>query len=207
MPSRSKLLRQLPPQQHEDGTAYTSELECGGYGKARLPFGSTYDQVCGSTRTRRTENSATIGSAPDRERFMMKGTVFLPAFGVIFIASLSPACSGSTDDTQYGGGGSAGDGSAANSTGGAGGDLPDGTIAFDANSADGQTSAGQTLVYAHNDTTLYSIDPTDPSLKLTKIGTFDCVGSSGEDSSMTDLRRSDSRTDRRLQYDGHSYFS
>jgi hypothetical protein len=42
------------------------------------------------------------------------------------------------------------------------------------------------VLYAHNDTSLYSIDPSDPKLPPTLIGGFDCVGGAG-DPSMTDV--------------------
>ena len=41
--------------------------------------------------------------------------------------------------------------------------------------------------YAHTNDTLFSLDPTQPTLALTMIGKFDCIGGSGQDSSMTDL--------------------
>ena len=47
------------------------------------------------------------------------------------------------------------------------------------------------LIYAHTDTTLFSLDPNASSLKLTQIGTFDCIGPYGtpgaQSTAMTDL--------------------
>ncbi|MBI5533872.1 MAG: hypothetical protein HY898_14215 [Deltaproteobacteria bacterium] len=51
---------------------------------------------------------------------------------------------------------------------------------------DSQPPPGKTIVYAHNDTKLYSVDPEAASPTLTEIGPFDCIGTSG-DPSMTDI--------------------
>jgi hypothetical protein len=69
---------------------------------------------------------------------------------------------------------------AGGSSAGAGGDTSGGN-------GGGGGSAPSALVYAHTDTVLFQLDPTSPSLALTQIGTFDCVGGSGQDSAMTDL--------------------
>ena len=72
-----------------------------------------------------------------------------------------------------GGGGAPGGASAQAGTGG-GLDLGPGT-----------GGGGPTLIYAHTDTTLYQLDPTSPSLAITKIGDFDCVP--GNTTAMTDV--------------------
>lgn len=46
---------------------------------------------------------------------------------------------------------------------------------------------GDALVYAHDNTKMYSVDPKDPKLAVTEIGPFDCIGGTGNDSSMTDI--------------------
>ena len=46
---------------------------------------------------------------------------------------------------------------------------------------------GMTKIYAHTNTELYSLDPLSPSLALTKLGAFDCIGGTGQDKSMTDI--------------------
>ena len=55
----------------------------------------------------------------------------------------------------------------------------------------GGDSGAPYLIYAHTDTTLFSLDPTASSLALTQIGTFDCIGPSGttgqQSTAMTDL--------------------
>jgi hypothetical protein len=42
-------------------------------------------------------------------------------------------------------------------------------------------------IYAHTDTKLFKGDPSVSPLKLTQVGTFDCVGGTGQDKAMTDL--------------------
>jgi hypothetical protein len=43
-------------------------------------------------------------------------------------------------------------------------------------------------LYAHTDTTLFQLDPTNPALAPVALGDFDCIGGGGqEDTSMTDL--------------------
>jgi hypothetical protein len=47
---------------------------------------------------------------------------------------------------------------------------------------------GGTILYGHTNTTLYSLDSTDPKLTVTKVGDFDCLGGdAGQATSMTDL--------------------
>lgn len=51
----------------------------------------------------------------------------------------------------------------------------------------GTTEPGPTIFYAHTDTTLYSLDPTNISATPTKIGDFDCIDGSGDTAAMTDI--------------------
>lgn len=55
--------------------------------------------------------------------------------------------------------------------------------------ADGGTTSapGQTILYAHTDSTLYSFDPADLSAAPKSLGKFDCIGKSGDAPTMTDL--------------------
>ncbi len=80
--------------------------------------------------------------------------------------------------------------SSASGNGGAGGDL------FSTSSGQGGGASGGSppfLIYAHTNTTLYSVDPVAPGLPITQIGDFDCVlkpgemATPGKVSSMTDL--------------------
>jgi hypothetical protein len=43
------------------------------------------------------------------------------------------------------------------------------------------------IVYAHTTTTLYQGDPSVSPLTLVEVGDFDCIGGSGQDTSMTDV--------------------
>lgn len=75
------------------------------------------------------------------------------------------------------------------------GDTPDVTVppkdaglettTFDVQPSDSDLP-DDTLMYVHDKATLYTVDPKDPTLKLTTVGDFDCIGDTGEPS-MTDL--------------------
>jgi hypothetical protein len=113
--------------------------------------------------------------------------------GALACAALA-ACATGTAPQRYAGfdsdaGASGDDGSpGASSGGGSGG----GGLAGDG----GVTQTGQTVLYAHDDTTLYQLDPANLTAPLQLIGAFDCIGSGygssgggsyGGASSMTDL--------------------
>jgi hypothetical protein len=49
------------------------------------------------------------------------------------------------------------------------------------------SGGGKTLLYAHSNTTLYQLDPTDLTAPPQVIGDFDCIGGAGQATSMTDL--------------------
>ncbi|HEY3352066.1 MAG TPA: hypothetical protein VGQ83_02365 [Polyangia bacterium] len=51
----------------------------------------------------------------------------------------------------------------------------------------GPPPTGKLVIYAHTDTKLFKADPTVQPVSLTFVGTFDCVGGTGQDPSMTDL--------------------
>jgi hypothetical protein len=69
---------------------------------------------------------------------------------------------------------------------GFGGGIADGGSVLTISDSGLSPSTTPTLLYAHDNTTLYRIDPTDPTLSVTSLGTFDCIGGSGA-SSMTDI--------------------
>ena len=48
------------------------------------------------------------------------------------------------------------------------------------------SGGGKTLLYAHDNTTLYQVDPQNLGSIVT-IGTFDCIGGSGQPTAMTDV--------------------
>lgn len=81
---------------------------------------------------------------------------------------------------EAGGGGLDGGGDGGSGAGPSEGGLLDQSVADVA-------QTGPSLVYAHTDTTLFQLDPTSPTLALTTIGDFDCIGGSGNDTAMTDL--------------------
>jgi len=117
------------------------------------------------------------------------------ALGLAFSTSaLFAACSGTgTGATNGSGGGTPGGtggaGSGHTSSGnGAGGD--DGGPLFDAaGSGSGAGGGGDAyLIYAHTNTTLFTLDPTSPKLPLVQIGDFDCIGNGpGQVTAMTDV--------------------
>jgi hypothetical protein len=75
-----------------------------------------------------------------------------------------------------------------NDAGGDGGasDAPFGDAAFN-DSATQDSGGGKTLLYAHSNTTLYQLDPQNLQAPIVTIGDFDCIGGSGQASSMTDI--------------------
>lgn len=112
-------------------------------------------------------------------------TVCACAVGACSAASTAPGFTagngGSSSGTQ-GNGAATGNGGSA-STG----------VAFDAGMVTSTGAGGATMVhaYAHTNTTLFQLDPTQATLGLTQIGDFDCIGGSGQDTSMTDLAVND----------------
>jgi hypothetical protein len=126
----------------------------------------------------------------------------LPASAVFFtLCAAAAACSSSGTTAGSGGHAATSATSASGSASGdAGGAQPTSTGAgmggelFDAGSGGGSQggNAGY-LIYAHSNTTLYTLDPLMPGLPLQKIGDFDCVLKPGEPpapgkiTSMTDV--------------------
>jgi hypothetical protein len=93
----------------------------------------------------------------------------------------APTTSAASSGTGAGSGAGGGGGAAASTATGQGGDDT-----FDAG-ASGGSDPGESIIYAHTDTTLFRLDAESPTLDLTLIGDFDCVGGEGQDVSMTDL--------------------
>ena len=97
------------------------------------------------------------------------------------LAACATGADNSTSPTaDAGGGGSTGDGATDD------GPIGD-TTPFDVTSSDTETPPGDTVLYAHDRTTLYSVDPKDPLLATTKVGDFDCIGDPPGEPGMTDL--------------------
>jgi hypothetical protein len=97
------------------------------------------------------------------------------------VALVAVGCASPTGFGTDGGGGDDG------STGDGGNVFGDGGPAFDGSSGSDGSTGGPTLLYAHTNTTLYQLDPTNLSAPLTTIGDFDCIGGQGQATSMTDI--------------------
>jgi hypothetical protein len=113
-------------------------------------------------------------------RFWIPSTLLLAS--VVFAcgsSSSSDATSGYSGPADGGSQGSSGSGSGS----GSGGFVSDGSLPP---IHEGGSAGGKTLLYAHDATTLYQVDPTDPTLSIAALGTFDCIGDGGA-SSMTDI--------------------
>lgn len=109
-------------------------------------------------------------------------SLHLRSLAVLFGFALAGACA-STESATGGdpdGGGSGGTG-ATGATGGGG----SGGLVIDSPS-DGP-GPGSTLVYAHTDTVLFQVDPTQATPDLKQLGAFDCVGNGQVDPAMTDV--------------------
>jgi hypothetical protein len=113
-----------------------------------------------------------------------------PLLSLLFAASLGcggSAASGDASSGFAGAGptGSGGSGSGLTTSSNAGGGLTKGS----GGAGGGNGGAPpETFIYAHTDTTLFTLDPNSPALGLTTIGDFDCIGTGqGQDSAMTDF--------------------
>ncbi len=117
--------------------------------------------------------------------------------GILFAAGCAATAASNSSSSSGAGGGAAASG--AGGSGGSGGtgqgsttssgaSMEDGGL-FDAGSGSGGGPPGDTILYAHTDTTLFQLDPKSPKLELTEIGDFDCIGAldAGQDPSMTDF--------------------
>ncbi len=112
----------------------------------------------------------------------------------VFLAAVGACGGGGGGGFASDDGGAVGTGSGS-SGGGVGREDAGGQLSGDAGTIlttpDATAMQGATLLYAHDDKTLYQVDPTDPTLAATSLGTFDCIGSNGA-SSMTDIALDDS---------------
>jgi hypothetical protein len=107
------------------------------------------------------------------------------AFPLLAVAAVATASCAATQGSGFSNTGSSGTGGGGNS-GTGGGDTGITGIGGSGNTSSG--SSGMSSAYAHTNNTLFKLDPSQPSLALTQIGTFSCIGNgSGMDSSMTDL--------------------
>ncbi len=118
--------------------------------------------------------------------------IFLPA--AVAVASCSSNDKGSATFTGGTGGGAGASATAGpSSSTGTGGDAGVfASVGVGGGSGTGGADAGAPyVIYAHTDTTLFSLDPNASSLALTQIGNFDCVGPYGttgaQTTAMTDL--------------------
>lgn len=93
--------------------------------------------------------------------------------------SVDSGASGAAGETGSGGSGGTG------ATGGTGG-TPGDSSTFDVHPDDVSQPVGETILYAHDRDSLYTVDPEDSQLSVKKVGTFDCIGPNGEPS-MTDI--------------------
>lgn len=113
--------------------------------------------------------------------------VSLASLAVLACAATSPTATfteGTTSSGTQGSGGTllTGDGGhgGANAGGSGGGTIGTG-------GGTGTEPAGPPVIYAHTDTTLFKLDPTSPTLAMTTLGDFDCVGAKGQDPAITDF--------------------
>jgi hypothetical protein len=104
------------------------------------------------------------------------------------------ACSATPDANHFAGNTGSGAGStgtqgSAGSTGSNGTGNGGGTTFTDGGPTSSSSGGGpmKLSAYAHTNTVLYTLDPSQPSLALAPVGTFECIGGNGQDSSMTDV--------------------
>ena len=114
-------------------------------------------------------------------------------------ASLLVACAAgnhnSSTDGLAGSGGAGGSAAVTSASNGSGGSLTNSGSTNGSTGIGGSLAGvgggvggnGNVLAYAHTGKELFTFDPADPSLAPKSIGTFDCIGGSGQDTTMTDL--------------------
>lgn len=101
----------------------------------------------------------------------------------VFVYACSASSATSGFDTDGGGDGGSGADGSSSSDGGANDDA----ISLGDSALSETGTPGKTILYAHTNRTLFSVDAKDPLLALTKIGDFDCTGDAGTVSSLTDI--------------------
>jgi hypothetical protein len=101
-------------------------------------------------------------------------------------------CAAGSGNGTSGLGGSGGSGGKGASSGpgpgpGSGGSSASGLVGSGGSTTGSSATGGggPGVIYAHTNTTLFELDPM--TLAATQIGDFDCIGGSGQDSSMTDV--------------------
>lgn len=119
-----------------------------------------------------------------------------PAYaGGVAALTIVVACSAGSSSSK-GAGGSGGSGGSTSSHGATSSGHGGATVASSSSGVGGfnpaTTGAGGNgpmdyKIWAHTDTTLFSLDPKDPNLALTQVGSFDCIGGMNQDTSMTDF--------------------
>jgi len=95
---------------------------------------------------------------------------------VVWLVAFGAACGGGARFDTDAGGDAAGGG--------------DGPFSSDSGTFDGAgqpDGGGKTLLYAHSNTTLYELDPSNLTAPISIIGDFDCIGGNGNATSMTDI--------------------
>jgi hypothetical protein len=121
------------------------------------------------------------------------GTLALASFAACVAACAASGGNHFTTGSGAGGpGGAGGAGSTSGETSNSSGSLGGGgsfTTVGSGTTATTSGSGGSTsfIAYAHDNTTLFTLDPAAPTLSVTKVGNFDCIGGSGQDTSMTDV--------------------
>jgi hypothetical protein len=113
----------------------------------------------------------------------------LPA---VIVAGVLSACAAGrtstfTESAGTQGAGGAGGASSAHSGSGAGTNASSSSNFVTVGSGTGGGPTENVVAYAHTNKQLFTFDPGAPNLGIAQIGTFDCIGGSGQDSAMTDL--------------------
>jgi hypothetical protein len=113
--------------------------------------------------------------------------------GAIVAGVLSACAAGQNNGftesaATQGAGGGGGTSSAHSGSGGGTNASSSGNFVTSGSGTGGSGGGDENFVaYAHTNKVLFSIDPKAANLGITQIGTFDCIGGSGQDSAMTDL--------------------
>jgi len=127
----------------------------------------------------------------------MRASWLGPSSVVAVVCACSLGACSATNTTGFTGT-TSGNGGASSGTEGVGGTQGNGDststgINIDAGMVTSSGTGTSTMInaYAHTNTELFKLDPTAANLGLTQIGAFDCIGGTGQDSSMTDLAVND----------------
>ncbi len=112
----------------------------------------------------------------------------LDRFAALGAALCAAACAagGSNELSGSQGSGAVGSGGDAATMASTGASL-DAVSAGSGGGSSSSSGGGGTLVFLHDATTLYSLDPASPASPPKFVGTFDCISSNGPETSMTDF--------------------